>query len=107
MGNNAAARIQPLGDRVVITLQDNGIGIAPEYHEEVFGMFRRLHTNDDYVGTGMGLAIVRRILESCGGSVRIEQSDRPGTRFVIELSAAVNDDNSAGRAQHTLEPVGS
>lgn len=77
-----------VGDRVEIRVSDNGIGIAPEYHETVFGMFKRLHTRDEYEGTGMGLAIARRIIESYGGTIVVEPTEGPGTTFLIELAAA-------------------
>lgn len=74
--------------RVRIVVQDNGIGIAPEHHARIFGMFERLNTSDQYAGTGMGLAIVRRAAERLGGVVGLDSQAGQGSRFWIELPAA-------------------
>lgn len=71
--------------RVVISVDDDGIGIEPEYRERVFGMFARLHVREAYAGTGIGLAIVQQIAERVGGSVWIETSHLGGSRFCITL----------------------
>ncbi|MGH9582527.1 MAG: ATP-binding protein, partial [Bryobacteraceae bacterium] len=68
-----------------ISVCDNGIGIAPEYRETVFGMFKRLHTEDEYPGTGIGLAICRKIVERHGGRIRMESEAGRGSRFVFTL----------------------
>ncbi len=53
-------------------IQDNGIGIPPEYHGQIFEIFKRLHTNTRYPGTGMGLAICRRIVKHYRGNIWVE-----------------------------------
>jgi len=58
----------------LIEVDDNGIGIEPQFRERVFQMFQRLHARGDYSGTGMGLAIVKKIIEARGGKVWIENS---------------------------------
>jgi light-regulated signal transduction histidine kinase (bacteriophytochrome) len=68
-----------------IAVADNGIGVDPRFHERVFGLFQRLHTTDEYPGTGMGLAIVKKIAESSGGSVRVERTSGGGATFVVSL----------------------
>jgi PAS domain S-box-containing protein len=70
-----------------IYIQDNGIGIPAEHRERVFGLFQRLH-HEEFPGTGVGLAIVKKGIERMGGRVSIEQPEKGGTRFVIELPLA-------------------
>jgi light-regulated signal transduction histidine kinase (bacteriophytochrome) len=82
------AHARRLGDRWEIRVADNGIGIDPRFHERVFGLFQRLHTADEYAGTGMGLAIVKKIVESNGGAVSVESEPGAGATFVVTLLAA-------------------
>lgn len=70
---------------VRICIKDNGIGIAPEYQERVFGLFERLHTNQTYPGTGIGLALVRKGVERMGGRVGLESCLGKGSVFWLEL----------------------
>ncbi|GAA0235984.1 ATP-binding protein [Cryptosporangium japonicum] len=80
-----------VGDRVRLTISDNGIGVPPGQHEAIFGNFHRAHRDAGYTGTGLGLAICARIVERHGGT--IAASDNPGgvgTRFVLTLPAAVS-----------------
>jgi signal transduction histidine kinase len=72
------------GTMARIYVQDNGIGIPAEHRERVFGLFQRLH-HEEYPGTGVGLAIVKKGIERMGGSVNIASSSNGGTRFVIDL----------------------
>lgn len=79
-----------------IKVADNGIGIAPDQHERVFEIFRRLHTQKAYPGTGIGLAVCRRVVTRHGGRIWIEtQSDR-GSTFVFTLPNAEEDRNDDG-----------
>jgi signal transduction histidine kinase len=66
-------------------VEDNGIGIDPSHHERVFGVFERLHQSENYPGTGIGLAIVRKSVERMGGRVGLESTVGEGSRFWIEL----------------------
>ncbi len=63
-------------------------GIPSEHQERVFNMFERLHSADDYAGTGIGLAIVRKAVERLGGRLGLESEVGKGTRFWIELPSA-------------------
>ena len=76
------------GKFVRLWIEDNGIGIQPEYHERIFRMFERLHGADSYPGTGIGLAIVRKGAERMGGRVGVESAPGSGSRFWVELPAA-------------------
>lgn len=76
------------GRLVRIWVEDNGIGIPPEYHERIFRMFERLHGVGAYPGTGIGLAIVRKGVERMGGRVGVESAPGAGSRFWVELPAA-------------------
>ncbi len=69
----------------VFVVEDNGIGIDPKYSERIFGVFQRLHSRDDYAGTGVGLAVCRRITDRHGGRITVEGRPGQGTAFVIEL----------------------
>jgi PAS domain S-box-containing protein len=74
---------------VTFYVRDNGIGIDPSYHERVFGIFQRLHRREEFDGTGAGLAIVKRAVESLGGSISIESDGASGTTFVFTLPTGV------------------
>ncbi|MEW8691142.1 MAG: PAS domain S-box protein [Candidatus Thiodiazotropha endolucinida] len=75
-------------NRVFITIEDNGIGIAPEYHQKIFQVFQRLHSQDEYPGTGVGLAIVAKAARMMNGEVRVESSIGEGCKFTIILPVA-------------------
>ncbi|HEX7896341.1 MAG TPA: ATP-binding protein [Planctomycetota bacterium] len=78
-------RTEARGDRVRILVEDNGIGIAPEHRVKLFRVFERLVRKDEYPGTGIGLATVRRALERMGGSWGFESEPGHGSVFWIEL----------------------
>lgn len=79
----------------LLTMTDNGIGIPEEHLDAVFAIFRRLHAPTAYPGTGMGLAICRKIAEHHGGSIRAS-SDGSGTRIHLHLPVAVPKPRAAG-----------
>lgn len=73
---------------VRLCIEDNGIGIAPEHQERIFRVFERLHGDETYPGTGIGLAVVRRAVERMGGSTGVDSELEEGSRFWLELRAA-------------------
>lgn len=76
------------GQSVALRVCDNGIGIAPEYREKIFEVFQRLHTDEAYPGTGIGLAIVRKAVRLMGGSVEVGSEPSPGSTFIVTLPLA-------------------
>jgi signal transduction histidine kinase len=66
-------------------VKDNGIGIAPEYHQKIFDIFQRLHTADEYEGTGAGLSIVKRIIDDHDGDIWIESEVGKGAAFYFTI----------------------
>ncbi|MGH7866832.1 MAG: ATP-binding protein [Candidatus Dormibacteraceae bacterium] len=73
------------GSRVRIWFQDNGIGIAEDFTPQLFGIFQR--GTNQFPGNGLGLALVKRVIERMGGQVGVESEPAKGSRFWIELKA--------------------
>jgi len=81
----------------VFTVSDNGIGIPAESWQDIFAIFRRLHTRDEYAGNGIGLSICKKIIERHGGRIWIEAQATPGCRFKFTLPMEVS---KAAQAAH-------
>lgn len=74
-------------DMVEISIRDNGIGVNPKYFAQIFVIFQRLHTRDKYEGSGIGLALCKKIVESHGGQLGIESSEGAGSTLTFSLRA--------------------
>ena len=80
--------VEQWGDRCLFSVTDNGIGIDPAYVEQVFEIFNRLHSADEFEGTGIGLALCRKIVTHHGGDIWVDSEPGTGTTFQFTLPTA-------------------
>lgn len=82
--------VEDRDERLRIWVEDHGIGIPPDCQERIFGMFQRLHRSEEYPGTGVGLAIARKVVQRMGGTIGLQSSPGQGSRFWVELPKAIS-----------------
>lgn len=87
----------------IFSVQDNGIGISSSHREKVFDMFQRLHGTDEFKGTGIGLAICKRIVENHQGSISIQSEEEKGTTFQFSISKSLIPPKSPSKINPTIK----
>ena len=78
-------KVKELESEWQVSVKDNGIGIDPSYHEKVFQLFQRLHTKDEYSGTGIGLSLCKKIIDDLKGKIWLESAEGKGSIFYFTL----------------------
>lgn len=91
-----------LGDSFQFSVADNGPGIASEFHTKIFEMFKRLHSQSEVDGSGMGLALVKRLVETMGGTIRVESEVDQGANFIFTIPKNIQDERTDSEASLAL-----
>ncbi|HEV8711902.1 MAG TPA: ATP-binding protein [Candidatus Binatia bacterium] len=86
--------VQQEGDQWRFAVQDNGIGLDPQYADKIFELFQRLHSRRGYPGSGLGLAICKKIVERHGGQIWVESEPGKGATFFFTLPVALTAEGS-------------
>ncbi|MFI5458132.1 MAG: PAS domain S-box protein [Isosphaerales bacterium] len=94
-----------LGPDVIVAIKDNGIGIEPQFHGTIFQLFRRLHTQDEYEGTGAGLSICNKIVQAHGGRIWVESALGQGATFFIRLRGGPSQSSTSTSAPTVTPPA--
>ena len=77
--------LEELTDRWEFKVKDNGIGIAQQFQQKIFGIFNRLHGRDEIQGSGLGLSICKKIVERHRGEIAVESKPGKGTTFIFSI----------------------
>ncbi|MFL5345564.1 MAG: sensor histidine kinase [Hyalangium sp.] len=93
------ASVDPGARRLELRLQDNGIGFDESYREQIFTLFQRLHSSEKYEGSGLGLALCRKIVERHGGTIEARSSPGSGTTFTVTLPLEYREQGAAEHPQ--------
>jgi light-regulated signal transduction histidine kinase (bacteriophytochrome) len=72
-------------NQLILVFEDNGIGIKEEYYDQIFQFFKRLHNPSEYVGTGLGLGLCKKIIEKYNGNIHVNSELQVFTQFIITL----------------------
>lgn len=86
--------------RWVFSVSDNGIGIRSEYHDRIFGIFKRLHNRETYAGTGIGLAVCKKVVERYNGSIWVDPHYTNGSRFCFSIECDQSNDMKKNSPTH-------
>ena len=86
----------------IISIQDNGIGIAEAYQEKIFVIFQRLHNRKDYEGTGIGLSICMKIMKRLGGDIQVKSEEGQGATFLLSFPKKESAEPSTNKNRLTV-----